>query len=203
MRSLTHSVKWGLELLCHLPRGPWADSSLFLATSDSCPGFQPVCPPPWPPGLGQMALTLCTSPLCPTRPRGPWEGADCLSQLSWYPNPCHNTQCTIEGCSPPSPAPGQNSVAMDTEGRDLHSHLALPAQGWKHHQNRPAPPSGLSQPSSHPPVSLSLLSVPSHLLQGQLPDCPFLLRLHAQGSSLPQEDAMVSPLSPPCFFLKK
>ena len=188
-------------MLCHLPRGPWADSSLFLATSDSCPGFQPVCPPPWPPGRGQMALTLCTSPLCPTRSRGPWEGADCLSQLSWYPNPCHNTQCTIEGCSPPS-APGQNSIAMDTEGQDLHSHLALPAPGWKHHQNRPAPPSGLSQPSSHPPVSLSLLSVPSHLLQGQLPNCPFL-RLHAQGSSLPQEDAMVSPLSPPCFFFKK
>ena len=122
-----------------------------------------------------------------------------LSQLSWYPNPCHNIRCTIEGCSLP-PGPGQNSVAMDTEGRDLHSHLALPAQGWKHHQNRPAPPSGLSQPSSHPPVSLSLLSVPSHLLQGQLPNCPFLLRLHSQGSSLPQEDPMVSSLSPPCFF---
>lgn len=197
MRSLTHSVKWGLELLCHLPRGPWADSSLFLATSDSCPGFQPVCPPPWPPGLGQMALTLCTSPLCPTRSRGPWEGADCLSQLSWYPNPCHNTQCTIEGCSPPlrprsefhshgyrragpTFSPGPPSTGLETSSEQACSTLRpLPALLTPSSQSLPAQRPLPSSPGTAPKLPLSQtpcsgLISPSRGRYGQ-PSIPSLL----------------------------
>ena len=78
--------------------------------------------------------------------------------LSYFGNPAPAVTPGVDRGMLTAPGPGQNSVAMDTEGRVLHSHLALPAQGWKHCQNRPAPPAGLTSPP-HTLKSVSPCSV--------------------------------------------